>query len=485
MTISFSQIPMYLTPGAHAEFDTSKSGRSNARVKALLIGQQLASGAAETLTVKRVTSPDEAAVLFGRGSQLARMCRAWLNTDRTVELSAIALDDATGATAATQTLTLSDAPTEAGTLALMIAGQPVPVAIQSGQTPTAIATAIAAAVTANAELPMAAAAEDAVVTLTAKHKGLIGNGLDVRLNYYDEDRTPQGLTVDIDAGTAGAGDPDLASVFAAIGDARYDAFVHPYTGAANLAVIEQELASRAGAMRQLDGISYTALSGILSALEALGESRNSPQSVIGGIKALPSPAYELAAVLAARVVPAGAIDPARPWTYLTLPGIVPPAVSDRLTREEREYLLADGLSTFIVDEGGNLCIEQPITTYKTTATGIADDSLRALNAILCLYYVRASVRSMVALKYPRHKLGNDGGRYGLGQAIVTPSTMTAELIALARQWEAAAIVENVDAFIKALVVERNASDRDRLDALLPPDFVDQLLRFAAVIQPVG
>jgi phage tail sheath gpL-like len=76
----------------------------------------------------------------------------------------------------------------------------------------------------------------------------------------------------------------------------------------------------------------------------------------------------VAAVLAAVCEFSGAIDPARPFQTLALPGVLPPAQADRFTRQERDLLLRDGISTFTVDQGGNVLIERVVTTYQTNAS---------------------------------------------------------------------------------------------------------------------
>lgn len=49
-----------------------------------------------------------------------------------------------------------------------------------------------------------------------------------------------------------------------------------------------------------------------------------------------------------------------------------------------------------------------------------------------------------------------------------------ELLATYRQLERAGIVENYELFKQYLVVERDASDPNRLNTLFPPDYVNQL-----------
>ncbi|WP_304947382.1 phage tail sheath C-terminal domain-containing protein, partial [uncultured Parasutterella sp.] len=72
--------------------------------------------------------------------------------------------------------------------------------------------------------------------------------------------------------------------------------------------------------------------------------------------------------------------------------------------------------------------------------------------------------------------------FGAGQAVVTPSIIRGELIAMYTKLEDKAIVENADLFAKYLVVERNADDPNRIDVLLPPDLVNQLRVFAVLAQ---
>ena len=60
--------------------------------------------------------------------------------------------------------------------------------------------------------------------------------------------------------------------------------------------------------------------------------------------------------------------------------------------------------------------------------------------------------------------------------------MKAEAIVKAREWEELGLVENIDDFKANLIAERNVSDPNRLDTLLPPDLVNQLRIVANKIQ---
>ena len=57
--------------------------------------------------------------------------------------------------------------------------------------------------------------------------------------------------------------------------------------------------------------------------------------------------------------------------------------------------------------------------------------------------------------------------------VVTPKLLKAELVTLYRSWEERGLVENVDAFIESLIVERNALNPDRMDFYCKPDLINQ------------
>ncbi|RYY25242.1 MAG: phage tail protein [Sphingomonadales bacterium] len=485
MTISFGSIPASLrTPGNYLEFDSSKavSGLPPAPNKVLLIGQRIAAGTVAELVPTRIVSADQAVQAFGRGSMLAGMARAFKKADAITECWAVALDDNAAGTAATKTITVSGPSTAAGTIALMVAGQSFAVPVASGASANTVATAIAAAITGGLDLPCTAAAASAVVTVTARNKGTAGNDIDVRHSYYQGEALPAGIGLAIADGVAGATNPDVASVFAAIGDAHYPTIAIGFGDAGTLTKVETELADRWGPLRMIEGVAYVGSRGSQGTLAALGAARNSAfVSIIGANKA-PNPTWEWAASYAGIVGFNGSIDPARPFQTLELPGLLPPAQADRFGRAERELLLKDGISTFTVDAGGKVLLERPITTYQTNAQGLDDIAFLDVNTVLTLGYLRLAVRSRISLKYPRHKLADDGAVYGAGQAIVTPKLLRSELIALFRELEDAGLVENLDQFAADLIVQRSASDPSRVDALIPPNIVNQFRVFAGRVE---
>ena len=153
--------------------------------------------------------------------------------------------------------------------------------------------------------------------------------------------------------------------------------------------------------------------------------------------------------------------------------VLPAPPKDRFTLKENNLLLYDGISTHMVDAGGTVRVQRLITTYKTNAQGAEDISYLDVNTPLTLGYLRHDFRDYILRKYPRHKLADDGARYGAGQAVITPKVGKAEAVARFRVWEDQGLVEGGEQFKRDLIVERNAGDPNRLDWYLPPDLVNQ------------
>lgn len=483
MSLSFNSIPINIrTPGQYVEFDNTRAVQGLPAIahKLLVIGQRFTGGSVAAGVPVRVLSAAQAEDNFGRGSMLSAMLTALKAANTYTECWAVALDDLGGGALATGTLTLGGSPTEGGTLNVYVGGSQVQVGVASAQTPTSIATGLVAAIAADTSLPVTASNAAGVVTLTARHKGEVGNGIDVRLNYYTGERTPKGLTTAIVAMSGGTGNPDVQTAITAIGDEQYNTIVTPYTDSSNLGKIEALLATRFGPLVQKEGHAFTGLAGSVATLSTLGDSRNSPHLTIMNAGKSPTPAYVWAAVAAA--VDAYEPDPARPRQTLLLPGLLAPATPDRMTRDERNLHLFDGISTTIVDAGGQVLIERLITTYKTNAFGVADISYLDIETMRTIAYLRFSVRARIALRFPRHKLAADGTRFAPGQAIVTPNVIRAELVGLFSEWEDAGLAEGLAQFKRDLIVERSASDPNRIDAIIPPDVINQFRVFAAQIQ---
>jgi len=471
--ITFDGIGTALVPGSRVEFSNARaiSGLPAAPQKILLTGMRLAGGSVAQLVPVRIISADQAAVAFGRGSMLHGMCAASLFANPTTETWAIAQDANAAGTAAVWTITLTGPASAAGTLAYLIAGQKVQAGVASGDSATAMAAALTAAINAAPDLPLTATSAAGVVTLTARHKGTYGNDFDIRANHYEGEALPAGVTSTVAVSVAGTTNPDLTAVWAAIGDEQYRYIALGCNDATNLTAADTELNARWSPAKQREGRAFAVLSGNFSTCAAFGATRNGIHTTVIGAYKVPTPTWKMAAAFAAIAAFHLAIDPARPLTDLVVPGVIAPQIPHRFTRTEREQLLATGISTFRVNSSGEVAIERLISSYLVNSFNFPDPSYRDITTTATLGYLRFSWRSVMAAKFPRVKLTED-----------VIASIKAETIALARDWFDAGLIEDVEGFIAGLVIERDGSNVNQLNLLLTPNVVNPLLQLAARIE---
>ncbi|MEM5371357.1 phage tail sheath subtilisin-like domain-containing protein [Paraburkholderia azotifigens] len=489
MTVPFANIPANnRVPLFYAEVDASQAGYFSQTVRALLIGQKLSSGSGVSNVPQLVSRTDQAKDLFGVGSMLARMHAIYRQNDSVGEVWCIALDDPGAGVAATGSFAITGTATKAGTANAYIGDDRVQAAVAVSDTAATVATALAAAINANPDLPVTAAASTGTVNLTAKHKGALGNDVLLQMNMLGAqggEVTPAGLTVTVTAMNGGTAAPSLTAAIAAMGDDEYDFIIHPYADTTNLDLFRTTMNDTTGRWawnRQIYGHVYSALRGTFAALQSAGMARNDQHATVAGMPTLlPNPVWEYVAAYGARNAVFIAADPARPTQTGELTGITPAPASNRFIQTERQTLLSSGIATSYV-AGGVVRIERAITTYQKNAWDQADPSYLDSETMHQLATIIRRLRSVITTKYPRHKLADDGTSFGAGAAIVTPSVIRGELAAEYAAMEEDGLVENAAAFAANLIVERNANDPNRLDVLFPPDLVNQLRVFAVLAQ---
>ena len=340
----------------------------------------------QPLTPVRVTSDTQAADYFGAGSMLHGMFQALFANDRTTEKWAIALDDDSSAVAASGSIKFTGTQTKDGTIFLYIGGRRLTIGASTADALDDIATKVNTAINANSNLQVTSVINGTdydQVDITAKNKGEAGNFIDIRVNYRIGEETPEGLSPSITTMSGGTSNPDLSSAIAAMGEEQFNIIAQPYTDTNSLDDIGVELLDRWGPMRQNDGVSISASAKSFTDVATLGSSRNSfLSSIISSYKS-PTPPHEWAAALSGIVAFHGAIDQARPFQTLAVNWVLPPEPQDRLTNEERNLLLYDGISTQKT-ASGQVIVDRLITNYQKNALGAEDISYLNLNTVLNL-----------------------------------------------------------------------------------------------------
>lgn len=487
MSVSFNSIPSDLkVPLFYAEVDNSQANTATSAMPRLIVGQVNDDAvAAEIGKLTLMSSLSLAKSIGGVGSMLAEMYETWRAIDPVGEVWCLPVK-ATGTKAAGKVAVTGTA-TAGGQVNLYVAGQLVRATIANGATAAATATAIANAVNA-AGLSVSAAAATGEVTLTCRWAGLSGNDIQLQLNRQGRangEVTPAGLTVTVTAMAGGVGSPDLATAIAVLGDEPFEFLCGPWADATSLDAWKSLMNDSSGRWswtRQLYGHVYTGLRGTLGELVALGDTRNDAHITVYGFeKSCPDPVWRQVAAYTARQAVFISADPARPTQTGELNGITPAPAGERFMLTERQSLLSHGIATAYAQSGAQR-IERAVTTYQKNEYGQTDNSYLDSETLHQSAYIIRFLKGRITSKYGRHKLANDGTRFGAGQAIVTPAVIRAEMIAGYFILEQMGIVENADAFAKYLVVERSTTDPTRVNVLYPPDLVNQLRVFALQYQ---
>ena len=494
MAISFNNIPTTTrTPGVYVEVDNSRAlqGLTQNPHSALIIGQKTSDGTVDFDTLTAITRDNLADGYFGAGSILARMCNFFKDNNPNTELYAIAIGSGIAGTAASATIDFSaamysDIVSGEGDYYLLINGTPCYFTITSNMSGAAVASAAMSTINALSTLPVRAARSNGQLSLSAVCSGTQGNYINVRHNYYTGQSTPAAFSAapTIVSMADGATDPDLGDAWAVIDNKQFHYIVQPYIDAANLKEIEDELTDRFKPLEDLQGHGFACVRGAQASCTTLGNSRNNAHNTIMGMYDSPTAPEEWAAALGAQAAFNLNVDPARPLTGLALKGVLPPPISNRFTRAERDILLYDGIATYTVSTGGDVQIERCITTYQTNTLGISDASYLDVQTLATLGEIRYQFKTRMSNRFiaPRFKLADDSFPVQPGTKIATPATVKQECISLFTLLRDVGLIENLQDFIDNLVVERNVSDVNRVDVLLPPDLINQFRILAGNIQ---
>lgn len=466
--ITFSEIPSNLKiPFIRVEFDSKQAitGPVSQPYKALIIGNKLSAGTGAVDTLHNISSADQAKTLFGVGSVLHNMAQAYFKRAGVTELKMLALAEPDGVKA-TGSITVTGTATAAGTLALYVAGRQVAVTVASGDTATEIAAAIVNAIVAKTDLPLTASVnggDDTQADLEAKQKGLIGNDIDVRVNYNAEDEYPAGVSVSISAMSSGTLAPDYSGVDALLGSEHYNFIGLMNTDSGSLTEIKTMLVNRGSSAEMVDAIAVAGNTESVSTAGTLGNAHNEKFLSILSVKGSPTPSYEIAAALTKALMLEVPANPARSLQTVSLPGVKVPAIADRLTQSEQDVLLNDGIATTSVDSSGNIVIQRLITTYKTNENGGVDESFLDVTTLTLLSRLRYDLRNRIAVRFARHLIANDDQPVAPLTDILTPSIGKAFAVAVFKDWQLQGWVEDLEGFKSSLIVQRDSGNPNRMN----------------------
>jgi phage tail sheath gpL-like len=486
MSVGFEQITEFRMPGPAVEVVPKGSQALNvARKKILINAIKLSTGTLAELTPTRCSNSDLADIMAGVGSPAAEMHRIAKRYFPTADLYLNLIDELSGGTNGTKTLTITGTTTAAGTLHLYIGGIYVPVNVGANSSPTTTASAIVTAFNAHRLKPRmayTALSSSGVVTFTMRWKGV--DTVDIRTNYQDGNAWPVGITnVAVAVGVAGAGNPDATELVDAMGAEKWHRIISQFSDATNMLTFEQALEVNYGGMVQREGHLFAAYSGSHANTTSYGQARNSKQSCVLGISTSPTPTWLAAAVFgtAVSVQP----DPALPL-HIGLPGILPPARPDRWDWNDNNALLYDGIAVCTWDDSGNCNLRRSISTYQTNAAAVEDPTWLDVEWKFTVEAIRYDWEVAPEIAFPRYKLAKDSDKLPPGQKIMTPATMKAFAGARWDLWWEKGWVDpsSRDQFVEQMIVEIDPADPNRLVGQLPPDIINQYRGMSTQLSPI-
>jgi phage tail sheath gpL-like len=489
-TLAFRYFPAqtWRPSGVYAEFDPSQANTAIQQLRALIIGQKLAGGTGAADTPIMAYSQAQVNLLCGVNSMLALMYAAYRAQDPFGECWILPVADAGAGVAATGTITFTGTATAAGTIALYLAGVIVSVGVNSGDTPTVIAAAAAAAINnASTGVPVTASPAVGVVTLTADHKGVALNDIDMRVNYYgplNGEVLPAGVTVAFVQMSGGTTNPTLTNGLANCGEQPYDFIAFPYTDAASLTAIEAFLSDQLGrwsAVEMLYGHAFTAYRGTVSARGTFGTGRNSQHVSCLGYFDSPTPTWIEAADFAGAHAIRIRVNPALGMTDQQLNMLAPP-VASRDIIASRNVLLYDGMSTYFVDAAGVCRIDRSISMYQLNPSGQIDDSYLNTNLLFQAAYAARYIKAQLTSQFiaAGKILVDDGTAIPPGAPATTPSLILQSAIALYAYLASVFVVQDVATFAQQAYATKGVKGQVLL--YLPINFSDQVIQIAALIQ---
>jgi phage tail sheath gpL-like len=507
MPISFQQIPSTIhVPYTYVEFDGTGARRtaSGKPQTIMALGQMSAAKSVSNPTgstvpqniPRLVRSATEASTFFGASSQLAHMADClFKSSGQTPVYMTGQLDDAAGVArvmSVNYTSVYTAAAAVAGIEKLYIADKEYRAAVAIGDTAATVATAIAAAITADAMALFTAVAAAGVVTLTAKNKGAVANDYQVVSVYADTDVSPSGTFVTPTQTTAGAGNPSVSAAIAAFAGMDITHVINPYNDDSNylllLADAQDRWAPLPGATSlgggQKDYVVFQAVRGTPSQLIAHMSDHNSeyfttvavePSITQGGVlyAGARSASYQFAAAYAGLSSQLVAVVANNPHQNRALSCLIGAPLVARFGFNDLNNVAREGMSIFNYNGSGQVNLLSGYTERTTTDSGAPTDAERRVETQFAKSYMRWSVISMLEQRAPYMRLADDGTA-GLPQNVVTPSIVKGWLIALAKQWVGLGVVEDLKGFIDSIVVERSTEDCNTIKFQISPDIVNVL-----------
>lgn len=473
-------------------FDVQSAGQFENESRLLLLGFVTEDAVAGRLLpgeVKACPSEIEARTLLGAGSMLESMYLIAKRNAPAQEIWVGAVDDS--GTAEVRTITVGVVPAAGGQGVIEIAGERVVIDIAAGASSATVAASLSAAINGyynrftRMSLPFTAGAASAVVTITARHKGIYATGIDINVPLVDGGNVFTGILT-FATTVAGAGTPNVANVLAALGDDEFDMIACPFSDATNLGLLQGLLSENSGRWafnKQIYGHAFVLKTETQSNLVSYSTAIDNwhvttiPRFASGGFA---QPDYLWVAAFVARIAPwfgGGANgDVSRNQTGLVVEGISAPRLRAYwMDYAARDVFLKNGLSTWSVNRNGDVQIDKIITHAQTTH-GAPDTTFRDIQKIAQMIYALRRFRAALAYEHSTKAISDDNPSNL--DAITTVKDIRDTLYHTYQAMPG--VLENAAWALENMSVVRDADNPNRVNVVLPLDMVNPLDIFAGL-----
>lgn len=474
MGVLFNFIPGsgLVAPGTF--FERNSKGTFEGLSWTLVLGHKSSAGSLADNTPTVCTTVAEAAALAGNGSQLYETFRK-IRRAAPASVIYVAHVPVIG-TVPVWTVTVGAVPAAGGGGIIEIAGRRINVNVAAGDSAAIVAASIAAAVNAwqdpltQAFLPVTASATTNVVTLTARHAGTTMNEIEF---YIDGSLSGNVFTtawLTIAQSVVGTGTADVSGALAVLGNLPFHWIVSPFGDATNIAAAKTAFSDSTGRwsfLQQLYGHYITVSTGSTAQLTTFGLAQNDDHITTLGRFPSPTPSWEFLAGLVGRVVPwlsdSTNGNAARNQTGLAAEDVRPPRDPATWPRDysTRNAFLQSNISTWTVDAVGNVVLDKLITMKRLNSSGHVDTTFRDIQTMAQVVHFLTYMRAGLSYRHANKSVA-DSNPAAL-PTISDPKQIRSDCIQLYGDMVNFGLMENIERFSATLVVERDLSNRRRVN----------------------
>lgn len=478
-----------------------------------MLGNKTTAGLMAAATPTEVSGVDDANVQCGARSELAHMSRAWFGIAPRGRASVCAVAENGSAVAATATLAFATTATAAGVVRLRIGGRRLPeVVIASGDTASAVASAVNAMIGLYTDLPCTAGVSTATVTLTAAQGGPRGNDIRVVCEIVPAGTSAVGMTVALNGGsaatkvdgrfgtdsaTAGSGADDFTAALSAVYAGHYDFLICACNDDTNRALVKTHVVNASAIS---EGRRRAAVCGSIessnSTVRTDATTANEPRVQIMRLKGAHNGTGELAAAyVAAHIYGDGRLPGIAQYldakqNGLQLATIYAPEVTDYQTSTEQAADLAAGVSPLAASRlnPGYAEVVRPVTTRTVAASGATSYLVIDPSKVRVADEVADRIEAFAAANYADKNLTTnppDPDQTPSSPYVIWPSAIRDDLLSILRQMEDEGLLQNVNAHADAVAVEINNVDNTVAVASVPVEVIPHFHSFVVSVNQVG